>query len=97
MNIPMRAAIAWLWVPGWVLAALLNYTPKHPFVSFQLRQALGWLLLCLILFAVIRFRLLAIGFYLLGAVYGLVNALNEEQTELPVVGGYFDKWFKSVV
>jgi len=90
------SVLAYLWIPGWLISFFIHQSKPDTTVSFHLRQAFGWMLLSMILFALIRFRWIALGIYFLGAIYGVLNALNREEKEIPVVGSYFTQLFRNL-
>lgn len=99
----IAAIISYLWIPGIIVAVILNSQTKNRFAAFHIRQAIGVALMFLIttLFA---YKFLG-GF--LGSVlwfaslilwiFGIVAAINEEEKEVPVLGPYFQKWFSSIL
>lgn len=93
----LTAVLAYIWVPGWIIALLLNGQRRSVLGAYHLRQALGWMLTGFLLFWLIRFRLVALAVTLLGSVYGILNALQDELRPIPVVGPLFDKWFRPIL
>ena len=94
--------VAYMTLIGWLVAYVLN-NPKTDQASFHLRQALGVNLLFLA--SGICFIIPIIGWiagflgYLLGAILwilGLIYAIQEEQSEVPVLGKSFQEWFQAV-
>lgn len=90
-----RAIIAHITLIGWVIALVVNSGDKKEFTSFYLRQTLlfniiffvGWvpLLGWILAFAAFVFWLIS-----------LVNAIQGNMKPVPVVGTYFQEWFKSL-
>ena len=77
----------------------MNMEPKDAFARFHIRQAFGIHLLFHALAIVITFTEIAffsIPLYLLYLIlwgYGFLQALNEKNNPIPVLGPYFQKWF----
>ena len=92
----MVAILAHLWIPGWLIALVLNGQKKSLLGSYHIRQAIGWMLLSLILFWIIRFKAISFGIYVAGALYGIMNAMERERKPLPFLGVYFDQWFRNI-
>jgi hypothetical protein len=90
------ALLSYCWIPGWIIAALINQNKHSEFGIFHLRQGLGLLLLTFILFFVVRFRLIVVGIYLVFAVLGISSSLSNKLNGVPVFGNLFDSWFKSL-
>ncbi|MEN0003581.1 MAG: hypothetical protein AAF798_05535 [Bacteroidota bacterium] len=94
--------ISYLTIVGWIVAMILN-RPKSELASFHIRQSLGILLLftaCSIIAVVpfIGWLIWAAG-SLLGVllwVVGMIGAIKEETEPVPILGVYFQDWFKGV-
>ncbi len=85
------------------LVPLLTDAKDDPFVKFHLKQAMFLVILAVLTSAVSAIipvlgwfiiGPLASVFYLVLWVIGIVNALNKEQKELPVIGKYAEQWLK---
>ncbi|WP_299394641.1 YtxH domain-containing protein [uncultured Gelidibacter sp.] len=90
------ALIAHLTLIGWIVALVMNNNTKNEFGSFYVRQVLG-LMLCGIVLSFVPF----VGWILNLAVFvlwimSLIGAVNGEKKLTPVVGEYFQDWFKSL-
>ena len=85
--------IAYLTLIGWIVALILNSSAKSEFGSFHIRQALGIGLLGLLLaFIPVIGWILTI----ILVIIGLMSAINGEQKTVPVVGEYFQEWFRGL-
>ncbi|MDJ0645192.1 MAG: hypothetical protein QNJ57_04330 [Flavobacteriaceae bacterium] len=95
------AIIAYLWIPGLIIAFIMNSSKKNTFTSFHIRQMLG-----LILINIIG---IIIGVYISSSVawvidifafvlwiLGLLAAIQGEEKTVPLLGDQFQDWFKSV-
>lgn len=96
------AIIAYLTLIGALIAMTMNMEPKNEFARFHTRQAFGLHLMfhAFALFSSVWFN--AYGLYALYLcyfilwIYGFLGALNEKKQMVPVVGPYFQKWFKFI-
>ncbi|WP_262420315.1 hypothetical protein [Flagellimonas meishanensis] len=93
------AIIAYITLVGCLIAITMNMEPKNAFARFHIRQAFGIHLLFHALAIVLSFSeivYLSIPLYLLYLVlwgYGFLQALNEKNNPLPLLGKHFQKWF----
>jgi len=96
MDGKTKAIVAHLTLIGWIIALVLNQNEqKDELGSFYIRQMLG--LLILSVFAVIPFLGLII--WLASFIFwiiSLVGAISGQPKELPLIGKYFQEWFKAL-
>lgn len=90
------AIIAHLTLIGWIIAIVMNNEKKNTFASFYIRQTLG-IMICFFILSFIPF----IGWFLNIAIFALwvlsfIGALNGEMKLTPVIGIYFQDWFRSL-
>ncbi|WP_452232959.1 YtxH domain-containing protein [Lacinutrix sp. MEBiC02595] len=91
------AIIAHLTIIGWVIALVMNNgEKKSEYGSFYIRQVLG-LGLCLLLLGFIPLVgwILSLVLVILW-VMSLIGALSGEKKLTPILGEYFQDWFKSL-
>jgi len=90
------AIIAHITFIGWLIALIMNNSNKTALGSYYIRQTLGiWLLTILLSFIpIVGCFTWIIGLVLI--IMSLVNAANEKMTPTPVIGEYFQDWFKSL-
>ena len=90
------ALIAHVTIIGWIVAFVMNNNTKSEFGSFYIRQMLG-LMICGVVLTFIPFFgwILNLGVFVLW-IMSLIGALNGEKKLTPVVGTYFQDWFKSL-
>ncbi|MEL6273835.1 MAG: hypothetical protein AAFU03_01860 [Bacteroidota bacterium] len=101
-NPVVISAVAYLAFIGLAVAYVLN-NPKTELASFHIRQALGIYLLLVVsgfmmVVPVLGWITGSLGF-LLGAVLwfvGLVDALGQKQRPVPLLGDYFQEWFRGL-
>ncbi|MBT8258701.1 MAG: YtxH domain-containing protein [Bacteroidia bacterium] len=90
------AIIAHLTIIGWVIALIMNSNDKNEFASFYIRQVLGLMLSAFILsFIPIIGWFAVIALFILWVV-SLVGAIGGNKSESPVIGQFFQDWFKSL-
>ncbi|GAA0870937.1 hypothetical protein GCM10009117_00820 [Gangjinia marincola] len=95
------AVIAYIFFIGGIIAVFMNIDSKNKFAAFHIRQAVGIHLTYFLFIFIISnldswlistcFILIIMTSYL----YGIVNAAQGKANLLPVVGTYFQQWFKT--
>ncbi len=96
------AIIAYFTIVGAFIAITMNLEPKHSFARFHIRQAFGLHLVFIgfALFLSVWFNQYAwyalYIFYLSLWFYGFLGALNNRQQSVPLLGTFFQKWFKFI-
>lgn len=96
------AIIGYLTLAGWLVAYVINSNNKEKsdFTLFHLRQGLGVGLLWVVSYSLywilppIAFIVNIIVIILM--VLGVIFAVQEQKRELPVIGRYFQDWFRSI-
>lgn len=90
------ALIAHITLIGWIVALVMNNNEKSEFGSFYIRQMLG-LMLCGIILSFVPFVgwILNLGIFVLW-IMSLIGAVGGEKKLTPVLGTYFQDWFKSL-
>jgi len=89
------AIVSYITIIGWIIALVLN-NPKSEFASFHIRQVLGIFLLGIVLSIIPVVNLIAWVIPLVLWILGLISAIQGEKKLVPVVGAYFQDWFKSL-
>ncbi len=96
------AIVAYLTIIGTIAAMLMNSEPRREFASFHVRQALGLNLGFYLLGYFIGYFdswLVTSAFWLFFIVlwvYGFASAIQSQARMVPIVGPYFQKWFKNI-
>ncbi|SFT16094.1 DUF4870 domain-containing protein [Sphingobacterium wenxiniae] len=97
------AIISYLTLIGLVAALVMNSEKKNTYAKFHIRQSLGLMLTGLattfvswIPFIGWLFGIVAFFFLLFLWFTGFFNALNAREKVLPILGGKYAEWFKSV-
>lgn len=98
----IAAITSYVLVVGVLIAMSMNSESKNSFASFHIRQALGISLTFISLGLIIsNFDSLMISAPMWISVsvlwsYGIFSAINGTTKPLPLLGNYFQKWFKSI-
>ncbi len=98
----IAAITSYVLVVGVLIAMSMNSESKNSFASFHIRQALGISLTFISLGLIIsNFDSLMISAPMWISVsilwsYGIYSAINGTTKPLPLLGNYFQKWFKSI-
>ncbi|MBA6151722.1 hypothetical protein H3Z82_03175 [Gelidibacter gilvus] len=90
------ALIAHLTLIGWIIAFVMNNNTKSEFGSFYIRQVLGLGLCGLVLSFIPLLGWIVSLLILVLWIMSLIGALNGEKKLTPVLGEYFQDWFKSL-
>jgi uncharacterized membrane protein len=96
------AITSYILIVGVLIAISMNSENKNQFASFHIRQGLGLTLTFIILgVSISSFESIFIAapmwiFVSVLTIYGIFTAAKGEITPLPLLGGLFQKWFKSI-
>ena len=81
----------------------MNNEKKEPFASFHIRQSLGIMVTGIALsiinvIPILGWIISIIGFFIVMymLIMGLINAINNKEKAVPILGNKFAEWFKSV-
>jgi len=95
--------IAYLTIIGLIVAFVMNNSNKSEFGSYHIKQSVGLMLSGLALGLVGLIPILGWIVNILGIfvllymwVMGLVNAINEREKPVPILGAKFEEWFKNL-
>jgi len=102
MDGKTKAIVAHIFWIGWIISLIVNMKDKDEIASFYIRQLLGIYLFSLaatILASILNVWMIsrlggviALVFWILS----LIGAIQGEKKEVPIVGKYFQDWFKSI-
>lgn len=96
------AIVAYLTIIGAVIAIFMNNENKSAFASFHIRQALGIFLTFFLLGYPIGYFdswMISSAFYIFFFIlwiYGFMEALNNEEKKVPLLGDFYQNIFKSL-
>ena len=90
------AILSYITLVGWIIALILHMNNKTDLGGFHLRQAL-----LLILANIVFWWIPVVGWILQIVVLvlwimGLIYAIQGQMKEIPLIGSYAQKWFKSI-
>lgn len=95
MDGKTKAIVAHITLIGWIIALVLNSQEKDEYASFYIRQMLGLLIISFLGFIPLLGLIFGIAALVLWII-SLIGAASGEMKALPVVGTYFQDWFKSL-
>lgn len=97
------AIIAYITIIGLIIALLMNNEKKKAFASYHIRQSLGLGMTSLALWIIGVIPILGWIISILGTfviiymwIMGLINAINEKEKALPILGKSYEKWFHTI-
>ena len=96
------AIISYLTIIGLVIAFSMNMETKNEYAKMHIRQSLGLNILfysIAIFIGYFNSWMISGPFYVSFIVlwtFGFVNAIQREHRPIPLVGDYFQEWFKSI-
>lgn len=95
MDGKTKAIIAHITYIGWIIALVINMNEKDEIASFYIRQLLGLFILSFFVWIPVIGWILGIAIFIFW-ILSLIGALNGEMKETPVIGKYFQDWFKGI-
>ncbi|MEL6484534.1 MAG: hypothetical protein AAFU57_16040 [Bacteroidota bacterium] len=96
------AIAAHITIVGCLIAMTMNMEPKNAFARFHIRQAFGCHLLYHAFAIFFNYSDINAGWtvlyivYLAAIVFGLWASISLKKAKLPLVGTYFQNWFKFI-
>lgn len=96
MDGKTKAIVAHITIIGWIIALVINSNEKDEFASYYIRQLLGIYLLGLVLTFIPIIGWIASIAVLVFWILSLIGAIQGEKKETPLVGKYFQEWFKTL-
>jgi len=87
------AHITWI---GWLIALILNSNEKDEITSFYIRQLLGIYLFSIAISFIPLVNIVGWIFAFVLWILSLIGSINGEMKESPVIGKYFQDWFKGI-
>ncbi len=95
MDGKTKAIVAHITIVGWIIALIINSSQKDEIASYYIRQTLALHLAMLLGWIPFFGWFLWIAALIL-LILSIVGALNGEIKETPIVGKYFQDWFKGI-
>lgn len=96
MDGKTNAIVSHLFLIGWVIALVINSNDKDELASFYIRQNLGLMLagMILVMIPVIGW-IVSIAIFVFW-IMSFIGAVQGEKKETPILGKYFQDWFKAL-
>ena len=96
MDGKTKAIVAHITLIGWIIALVLNQNDdKDELASFYIRQTLGLLIMGVFVMIPVLGWILWFASFVLWII-SLIGAFSGEAKEIPLVGKYFQDWFKAI-
>lgn len=97
------AIISYLTIVGLIAALVMNSNKATSLGRFHIRQSIG-ITICAIVIGSLSFLPLIGGILakvlgvivLIAFILGILSAINKQEKGLPIVGGFFQKWFSMI-
>ena len=96
MDGKTKAIVAHITLIGWIIAIIVNNNEKDEIASFYIRQMLGLILFSIVTSFIPVVNMIAWILGLVMWIISLIGAVNGEEKLIPVVGEYFQDWFKGL-
>ncbi len=96
MDGKTKAIVAHITIIGWIIALVINSNEKDEISSYYIRQTLGIYLLGIVLGIIPVINLIGWIVVFVFWIMSLIGAIQGEMKETPLVGKYFQDWFKSI-
>ena len=96
MDGKTKAIVAHITIIGWIIALVINSNEKDELASYYIRQTLGIYLLGIVLSIIPVVNLIGWIVVFVFWIMSLIGAIQGEKKETPLVGKYFQDWFKSL-
>lgn len=96
------AITSYILIIGVLIAMSMNSENKNSFASFHIRQALGLSLTFIALGSLVGYfnsMMITISMWVFVSIlwsYGIITAIRGEMIPLPLLGKWFQKWFKAL-
>jgi len=96
MDGKTKAIIAHITYIGWIISLVINMNERDEIASFYIRQLLGIYLFSIIVSFIPIINIIGWIAALVFWILSLIGAVNGEMKETPVIGKYFQDWFKGL-
>ena len=97
MDGKTKAIVAHLgWLVGWIVSLVLNQNDqKDELASFYIRQVLGLLIMGILWPIPVIGWIIGFASFIFWII-SLIGAISGEPKEIPLLGKYFQEWFKAL-
>ena len=96
MDPQIKAIVAHITPIGWIIALLLNNDNPDSFTSFYIRQTLGLYLISILLGFIPFLGWVISSVLFIFWLMSLIAAATNKIQVLPLIGEYFQDWFRSL-
>ena len=96
MDGKTKAIVAHIYWIGWIIALVINMNEKDEFASFYIRQLLGIFLFSLVISFIPVINIIGWIITFVFWILSLIGSIQGEKKETPLVGKYFQEWFKAL-
>jgi len=96
MDGKTKAIVAHITWVGWLIALIINSNQRDEITNFYIRQLLGIYLFGLVVTFIPVINFIGWIIVLVFWILSLIGAVNGEMKESPIVGKYFQDWFKGL-
>lgn len=96
------AIVSYILIVGVLIAMSMNSETKNRYASFHIRQALGLSLTFIALGSLVGYfnsPMITISMWIFVSIlwsYGFITAIKGNMMPIPLLGKWFQKWFKSI-
>ncbi len=97
------AIISYITVIGLIIAFIMNNDKKDPYASYHIRQVVGLALTGVVMgivgmIPILGWLVVLVGTFVLLFMWitGLMNAINEKEKPVPILGKKYEVWFKDL-
>lgn len=96
MSPQAKSIVAHITLIGWIIALIVNNNEKDELTNFYLRQVLGLYLLGIVGSFIPGIRFVIGVVVLIFWIMSLIGAIQQQKQETPLLGTYFQQWFKGL-
>jgi uncharacterized membrane protein len=103
MDAKTKAIVSHIFFIGWVIALVINMNQKEEYASYYIRQNLGFMIAGFVLsllhvIPILGWIVAWVGYVILFVFWlmSLIWSITDVMKPVPVVGGMFQDWFKSL-
>ncbi|XJR86829.1 DUF4870 domain-containing protein [Elizabethkingia anophelis] len=105
MDNKTLSVISYITIIGWIVSFVMGKDNANSLLKYHLRQSLGLVIFSFVLGIALQIIMSIIGLYVLGyiglinfalMIIGIINAANEAEKPLPLIGKMFEDKFAFV-
>ena len=96
-NARLVGVLSYITIFGWIVAIILHNNNRSGFGAFHLRQSLGLFLTGIALSWIPLINFVAGIIVLIFLLVGLIYAVQDQETTVPFVGGFYQRIFSGIL